>query len=135
MNGYQAMKPLILLVAGALVSGCVTADLVGDTTGVITATPKPFPHPGMYSGSVVNGIVTYKIKADGKGLSCFRNNLSGKLFLGDVKYDGSYLYTEDGTLTVDSVNQDEMEVHAPHLTLLLHRVSETPSVCREFFGG
>jgi len=130
------MRTLILLVAGVFVSGCSAFLTTGalDTSGVITATPKPFAYPGMYSGSFVNGIGTYKIQADGRGLSCFRNKFSGKLFLGDVKYTGEYLYTEDGTLTVDLVSQNEIKVHAPSLSIVLYRVSETPSVCREFFG-
>ena len=81
------MKKLILFIVGVFMCGCTTLD----TTGVITATPKPFAHPGMYSGSAVNGIVTYKIHADGRGVSCFRNKFSGKLFLGDLKYDGEHL--------------------------------------------
>jgi hypothetical protein len=133
MDGVQTMKPLIIFVAGVFISGCIS-DPVGDTTGVITATPKPFAYPGMYSGSSMNGIVTYKIQADGRGVSCFRNKFSGKLFLGDIKYDGAYLYTEDGTLTVDSVNENEMKTHASHVNIVLHRMNEAPSICREFFN-
>jgi hypothetical protein len=124
------MKKLGLIIAGVFLSGCAAFD----TTGVITATPKPFGYPGIYSGSATNGIVTYKIQADGRGLSCFRNKFSGKVFLGDLKYDGEYLYTEDGTLTIDSVNENEIKVHAAFVSLVLHRVNETPSVCREFFN-
>ena len=124
------MKKLILFIVGVFICGCTTLD----TTGVITATPKPFAHPGMYSGSAVNGIVTYKIQADGRGVSCFRNKFSGTLFLGDLKYDGEHLYTEDGTLTVDSVSENEMKVHAAFVSLVLHKIDEPPSVCREFFS-
>jgi hypothetical protein len=129
------MKTLILFVAGVFISGCTVFDRTAlDTTGVITATPKPFAYPGIYSGSVTNGIATYKIQADGRGLSCFRNKFSGKLFLGDLKYDGEYLYTEDGTWTVDSVNENEMKMHAAIVSIVLHRINEAPSVCREFFN-
>lgn len=119
-----------MLVAGLFLSGCAALD----TAGVITAAPKPFPYPGMYSGSVTNGIASYKIQADGRGVSCFRNKFTGKLFLGDIKYDGQHLYTEDGTWTVDSVSENEMKAHAAFVSIDLHRINEAPSVCREFFN-
>lgn len=131
------MKRLIPLVVGALVSGCIDFVPAIDTSGIITATPKAFPYPGMYSGSSQSGIVTFKIRADGRGVSCFRNKFSGKLLLGDVKYDGAYLHTEDGVLIVESVTENNIMTrvkHATDVTIAFHRIRETPSICRDFFS-
>jgi hypothetical protein len=73
------------------------------------------------------------IGADGRGLSCFRNALSGRMFFGDVAYDGAKLYTQDGTMQVDSVTADELRLHAYMVTAVLHRTDTPPTVCREFF--
>lgn len=132
------MRKLILLAAplAVLLNGCMPSLTTGamDTTGVITAKPAPFPHPGTFSGSAANGIVTYRIHEDGRGLSCFRNKLSGKMFFGDLKYDGERIHTEDGTVSVETVNEDGLTVTAPFVKLVLHRVADAPTVCRGFFG-
>jgi hypothetical protein len=124
----KLILPMATLLAAAL-AGCA----VMDTSGVTTATPAPFPYPGIYSGAVANGSLTYRINADGRGLSCFRNQLSGRMFFGDVRYDGARLHTEDGTLEVDSITPDELRLHALFVRANLRKVDEAPTVCKEFF--
>lgn len=123
----------VFILGGALslvVAGCAAMD----TSGVVEADPEPFPHPGIYSGSAINGIVTYKINADGRGLSCFRNKMSGKEFFGDLKYDGERIYTEDGTLSVKTVSKDSLELSAAMSNFDLRRVEEAPTICKDFFS-
>jgi hypothetical protein len=123
------MKIAFSLCAALALGGCVST-MVDDVHAV---KPASFPTPGIYSGAVSNGTLTYVIGADGRGLSCFRNALSGRMFFGDVAYDGAKLVTQDGTMQVDSVTADEMRLHAYMMNAVLHRIDTPPTVCREFF--
>lgn len=96
---------------------------------------RPFPFPGMFTGTVPNGQLTLLIRSDGKGASCFRNSYSGKVSAGDVRYLGESIYTEDGTLAVESISQDAITARAPSLKISLRRIAEDPLVCGEFFSA
>ena len=98
------------------------------------ATAVAFPYPGIYTGTVRGGTLTYRIHGDGKGLSCVRG-MGAKLFLGDVIYDGKSLHTEDGSIDVVSATREKLELRAPYLSASLHRVDEPPTVCRDFFSS
>lgn len=126
-------------VAAALVfvatcaAGCAPA-FIQDTSGVQTAKPAAFAYPGIYTGFVSHGTLTYKISSDGRGRSCFRNQLGARMFFGDVTYDGARLHTEDGAFEVDSLAPDELRLHTPYLQAVLRRVESAPSTCSDFFS-
>lgn len=119
---------IAVLMVGAL-AGCINVQ----PTTVTTAVPVRFPYPGVYTGSVKGGSLTYRIHADGHGLSCVRNQFTGHISLGDVTYDGTRLHTEDGTFEVAALQDDEITLKAPSLRAVLRKVDEAPTICREFF--
>ena len=125
----QMHKKYAMMIILLFAFGCAALN----TEGLITAKARPFPYPGIYSGHVSNGILSLKLAENGLGLSCFRNKYSGKMFLGDAKYDGQYIYTEDGTWTIDSVTQDIIKMHASIVSIQMHRVENAPTVCKDFF--
>jgi hypothetical protein len=123
------MRTTSLLFVLAL-AGCAAMD----TSSVVTATPKSFPYPGTYTGNVMNGTQSYKINADGTGVACLRNKFGGHLITGNVKYDGANLYTEDGTLTVDSVDREQLKVHALFVSADMRSTAQPSPECQEFFA-
>lgn len=124
------MRALLAIALTATLTGCAAMS----SRGVVEAEAEPFPHPGIYSGAAMNGIVTYKIREDGTGVSCFRNKFSGDMFFGDLKYDGEYIHTEDGTVSVDSLSEGVLEVSAGISSPELHRVDAPPTACKDFFA-
>lgn len=121
---------VLLAAAMALLVGCASID----TSGFVEAEPKPFPYPGIYTGSLSNGILTYKIEADGTGKTCFRDNYNaGTMMFGDLKYDGTKIHTEDGTSIIDSLSEDRIMAHYSFIKMNLRRVDKEPSNCSEFF--
>ena len=117
-------------IALLFMAGC---SIMPPPPTVTTATPTPFAYPGIFTGAVTNGTLTYRIGADGRGLSCFRNLLTGRMSFGDVKYDGARLHTEDGTFEVDGVSPEELRLHVLWLNAVLRKVDGPPTVCKEFF--
>lgn len=123
------MKLLIAVLMAFLV-GCASID----TSGFVEAEPIPYPHPGIYTGSLSNGILTYKINADGTGKTCFRDNYNaGQMMFGDLKYDGDKFHTEDGSAIIDSVSEERILAHYSFIKMNLRRVEKEPSNCSEFF--
>lgn len=126
------MRVLVLLSIAAL-AGCTAA--MPDTSGFVEAEPRPAPHPGIYTGSLSNGILTYKIQADGTGRSCFRDNYNqGKMMYSDLKYDGQAFHTEGGTFKVDEYTEERIEMHYGMIDAELLRKEQAPTNCRDFFA-
>jgi hypothetical protein len=87
----------------------------------------------MYSGTPQGGTVTLLMRADGRGIGCVRGIGGGIVSAGDIRYDGAFIYTEDGPLTVDSISEAEILAHISGTKFTLHRITETPAACRDVF--
>lgn len=123
--------PLFALFVLAL-SGCISVPTV-DVSGVVNAEPVAYPHPGIYTAATQTGVLTFKINEDGTGQSCFRNAYGGHLFLGDLKYDGSHIHTEDGSYTASIIDENALHVAVGQIDANMRRVEQPPTNCREFF--
>jgi len=117
----------------AVLAACAPPSVVPPPGSVHQIKPSPFPYPGVYSGALTGGTVTYLIKADGTGLSCIRK-INGGMMFGDVLYDGTRLYTEDGTLEVVSLSAQQLRLRTAYVNAELQVLTEPPTVCRGFFG-
>lgn len=129
------------IVAAALLlslTGCASA-LLPMTPPRMDVPPAPFPFPGIYNGVSQGGQITMQIGADGRGRECTRA-LTGFMSYGDLVYTGPQLLSESLAFTVARVTRDELALEWPKSISVtadppvLHRVSEAPTTCREFFA-
>jgi hypothetical protein len=87
--------------------------------------------PGIYTATPEGGTITYRIDANGRGLSCIRT-VSGRMIYGDVIYDGAILHTEDGDLEVVSASSTGLRLRTPHMSVELRKVDAPPTVGVDF---
>ena len=131
-KNWAANAVLIIgaLAAAGLLTGCVDVESIIPKPNMNVA-PVAFPYPGIYTSTVTGGTMTYRIDANGRGLSCIRT-LSGRVVYGDVIYDGATLHTEDGDLDVVSASPSALKLRTPHMTAELRKVETPPTVCVDF---
>lgn len=93
--------------------------------------PATFPAPGIYTGGVKMWSLSYRIGADGTGRSCNRRS-DGHMAYGDVRFDGTNIVTQDGTLALRSVGPDRITVAmVTGSEVTLTKVATAPTDCRE----
>ncbi len=122
----RTIAPLLLLVVGC---APISAPIVQKAN--MDAKPVALPYPGIYTGTVKGGTLTYRIDANGRGLSCIRK-VGGGMMYGDVIYDGATVHTEDGDLEVVSVSPTELRVKTAYLSADLRKVDAPPTTCADF---
>ena len=124
----------LVLVLCALAAGCMSDVYAPKRMDV---DPVPFPYPGIYSGAVRGGQMTYKMDGNGRGLSCSRAT-NGSMAYGDVIYTGPRIHTESWTFDVTRLTEQEMVLSWGNSysvpEAILRKVSEAPTTCQDFFA-